>query len=192
MAYNFTKVKILLVECSSEMAQLLRSVLRMLTVPENNIDIAYSPEEAFEQFNQVGHDLIFTDWLEYPDRGLKFAKMIRRHPSSRNKCVPIIMTAGSGHREKVIKARDYGVSDYIVKPFSAELLARRITKIIEDEREFVMSENYVGPNRRFKDEPFEGEDRRKNTPQKEKKTKQEDKKEEEKAPEEAEPKTQEA
>lgn len=79
------------------------------------------------------------------------------------------MTAGSGHRSKVLKARDAGVSDYIVKPFTAETLAKRITKIIEDEREFIVSGGFVGPNRRYRDTGnFDGEDRRTSTVQTEK------------------------
>lgn len=148
MAYDFKNVNILVVECSSSMYQLLKTVLNMLTIPNKNVYDAYTPKEAFGKFLSVKHDLIITDWLENPDRGIELTRMIRQNPKSPNPYVPIIMTAGSGHIHRVIKARDVGVSDYVVKPFSAQVLANRLSRIIEDNRQFVVCEKYVGPDRR--------------------------------------------
>lgn len=120
----------------------------MLTVPERNIYDAYKPEEAFDKFKSIKHDIIITDWLRDPDQGIHLTKMIRQREDSPNQYVPIIMTAGTGHYNSVIKARDAGVSDYIVKPFSAQTMADRLVRVIEDDRQFVLSENFVGPDRR--------------------------------------------
>jgi len=139
---------------------LLKAVLRMLTIPESNIDSALSPEEAVAKFSKNKHDLIITDWLENPDHGLKLTKNLRTNVQSPNPYVPIIMTAGSGHISSVIKARDVGVSDYVVKPFSADMLAKRITRVIEDQRGFVLSDGYVGPDRRHKLVDYSGNERR--------------------------------
>jgi DNA-binding response OmpR family regulator len=70
------------------------------------------------------------------------------------------MTAGSGHFNRVIKARDSGISEYLVKPFSADSLSVRIMRVIEKPRPFVVSDAYKGPDRRVRDIPYEGEDRR--------------------------------
>ena len=77
-----------------------------------------------------------------------------------NRFVPIIMTAGTGHLDNVIRARNAGISEYLVKPFSAGALADRITRVIESPREFVISDNYIGPDRRIKQRVYVGEDRR--------------------------------
>ncbi|MDX1922463.1 MAG: response regulator [Alphaproteobacteria bacterium] len=162
MAYNFSKVSVLVVESSREMFNLFKGVLKMLEVPDRNLHAAYSPEEAIERFTKINHDLIITDWLQNPDRGIILTKSIRMNAKTGNRFVPIIMTAGSGHKNRVIRARDAGISEYLVKPFSADGLATRITRVIEKPRPFVVSENYVGPDRRVRVELFEGEDRRKN------------------------------
>jgi DNA-binding response OmpR family regulator len=160
MAYNFKDVKVLVVESSVPMFQLVKGVLNLLTVPEKNIYASYTVEEAFEHFCKLNHDLIIVDWLQNPDRGIQLTKMLRREKNTPNPFVPIIMTAGSGHYSRVIRARDAGISEYLVKPFSAKSLAERIVRVIEKQRQFVVCDTYVGPDRRVRDEPFEGPDRR--------------------------------
>ena len=160
MAYNFSKVNVLVVESTPEMFRLFKDVLVMLGVPQKNIEAAYSCEEGFEKFAKGKHDLIITDWLQSPDKGIELLGHIRTNPDSPNQFAPVIMTAGSGHFSRVIKSRDAGVSDYLVKPFAAADLATRITRVIEKPRPFVLSRIYTGPDRRIRKVDFKGEDRR--------------------------------
>lgn len=160
MAYNFSNVNVLVVESTKEMFSLFKSVLNMLSIPERNIYAAYSDTEGFQKFCQQKHDIIITDWLSNPDKGIKLTKTIRTDNKSPNKFVPIIMTAGSGHFSRVIRARDAGISEYLVKPFAADALAQRITRVIEKQRHFIVAETYTGPDRRVKQLPFDGSDRR--------------------------------
>lgn len=161
MAYDFSKVNVLVVESTHEMFKLFKTVLGMLTIPEKNIYAAYSADEAFRSFRKKNQDIIITDWLDNPDSGISLTRQIRTDPHSPNIYVPIIMTAGSGHLSRVLRARDAGISEYLVKPFAANDLAIRITRIIERPRPFAVSDTYVGPDRRVKDLPIEGPDRRK-------------------------------
>lgn len=161
MAYNFKDVKVLVVESSIPMFQLVKGVLNLLTVPEKNIYASYSVEEAFQSFQRLNHDLIIVDWLQNPDRGIQLTKIMRMDKNTPNAFVPIIMTAGSGHLSRVVRARDSGISEYLVKPFSAKSLADRITRVIEKQRQFVVSEDFVGPDRRVRMDPkYSGPDRR--------------------------------
>ena len=133
----------------------------MLEVPERNIHAAYSAEEGFAKFKKDKHDIVITDWLENPDKGIELLKMIRNNDKTPNRFVPVIMTAGSGHLSRVLKSRDAGVSEYLVKPFAADALAVRITRVIENPRPFVIADSYVGPERRRKNLPIDFPDRRK-------------------------------
>ena len=161
MAYDFSKVNVLVVESTPEMFKLFKNVLAMLEVPERNIESAYSYEEGFEKFRNGKHDIVITDWLENPDKGIELIKEVRKSPESPNKFVPIIMTAGSGHLSRVIKSRDAGVSEYLVKPFAAYSLAVRLTRVIEKPKPFVVSDAYTGPERRVRNLEPNGPDRRK-------------------------------
>ncbi|TVQ82033.1 MAG: response regulator [Micavibrio sp.] len=167
MSYDFTSVKVLVVESSPPLFQLIKGVLTLFGVPENNVDSAFTVEEGFDKFAKTGHDMVIVDWMDTPDRGIQLVRRMRTDDKSPNPFVPILMTAGSGHSRRVLKSRDAGVSDYLVKPFSAQALARRIERMIEKPRPFVYdtkedgTAGYVGPDRRVKQLPFEGEDRRK-------------------------------
>ena len=165
MSYDLKNVNVLIVESSIAMFQLFRNVLTMLSVPERNIDAAYTSEEAFQRFCNRKHDIVITDWLDNPDHGIELTKQLRTNKDSPNIYVPIIMTAGSGHLSRVIRARDAGVSEYLVKPFAAASLAQRISRLIESPRLFVASEAYTGPDRRVKNIPYEGEERRSAAPE---------------------------
>lgn len=136
----------------------------MLSVPDTNIESAYSAEEGFDKFLKRKHDIVITDWLENPDKGIELLKNIRQMEDSPNIFVPVIMTAGSGHLSRVLKSRDAGVSEYLVKPFAADALATRITRVIENPRPFVISEGYTGPERRIRQKDIDFEDRRKEQP----------------------------
>ena len=160
MAYNFKDVRVMVVESSVPMFQLVKGVLNLLTVPEKNIYASYSVEDAFQSFKNLHHDLIIVDWLQNPDRGIQLTKIIRTDKTTPNAFVPIIMTAGSGHFARVIRARDSGISEYLVKPFSAKSLAERITRVIEKQRQFVVCDTFVGPDRRVKIVPYGGLERR--------------------------------
>ncbi len=162
MAYNFTNVRVLVVESSEPMFKLIKGVLNLFTVPESNIYASYTVEDAFEKYKKYNHDLIIVDWLQNPDRGIKLTKILRTDKESPNPFVPVIMTAGSAHLTRVIKARDSGISEYLVKPFTAKSLAERISRVIEKPRLFVVSENFTGPDRRVKLDPrYKGIERRK-------------------------------
>lgn len=160
MAYNFKNVKILVVESSPELFELLRGVLSLFTVPDVNIYGAYSVEEGFTKFSGSNFDMVIIDWMQNPDRGIQLTKKIRTSERSPNPFVPIIMTAGSSHKNRVLRARDAGISEYLVKPFTAKMLARKIERVIEEPRPFVVCDTYIGPNRRVGSDGYEGPERR--------------------------------
>jgi len=165
MSYNFKNVKILIVESSPELFELLRGVLSMFTVPDVNIYGAYSVEEGFTKFSGDSFDMVIIDWMQNPDRGIELTKKIRTSEKSPNPFVPIIMTAGSGHKDRVLRARDAGISEYLVKPFTAKSLARKIERIIEEPRPFVVCDTYIGPDRRVGLDGYTGPERRIKAPE---------------------------
>ncbi len=166
MGYELDAVKVLVVESSTPLFRMFQGVLHLLGVPEANVYPAYSKREGFEKFVRENHDLLIIDWMDEPDHGIQLVREIRTDPRSPNPFVPILMTAGSGHARRVFLSRDCGVSDYLVKPFSANDLAQRIERIIEKPRPFVYyveesgAPGYVGPDRRRKTTSYNGQDRR--------------------------------
>jgi hypothetical protein len=60
------------------------------------------------------------------------------------------MITGHAARAMVEKSRDSGANFVVSKPFTPEILLQRVFWVAKDERQMVVAENYVGPDRRFK------------------------------------------
>jgi DNA-binding response OmpR family regulator len=105
-------------------------------------------EKAFEIFCRENPDILIADWHMIPLNGIELVKMIRQSPLSPNKMVPVIMMTGYSALPRVAEARDTGVTEFLVKPFSANDLARRIAYVINKPRDFVETEDFFGPDRR--------------------------------------------
>lgn len=159
MTLKLEKLTVLVVEDTMPMRKLIVSVLQNLGV--GNICTAANGQEGFEQFQRVNPDIIITDWLMQPVDGIEFIRMIRTHMSSPNRMVPIIIITGYSAITRVIQARDHGVTEFLVKPFTANDLAKRIAYVINKPRDFVHTPRYFGPDRRRRsDGVFSGDDRR--------------------------------
>ena len=85
-----------------------------------------------------------------PTSGLEFVEQIRQNMDAPNPYVPIIMLTGHTEVERVKIARDAGVSTFLAKPISAQSLYKRLTSLVEDQRMYVRSHDFFGPDRRFK------------------------------------------
>jgi CheY-like chemotaxis protein len=146
MAFHLNKLKILVVEDIIPMKQLFVSVLRCLGI--ENVTAAENGEEAFKLFCKENYDIIITDWVMEPGDGMTLTREIRNNDLSPNKMAPIIMITGYSAWPRVEAARDAGVTEFLVKPFSANDVARRISHVINNPRDFVETDNYFGPDRR--------------------------------------------
>lgn len=148
-----------MVEDTSPLRKLLTSVL--VTLGVGIIYTADDGEQGFDVFCENNPDIVITDWLMSPVSGMELVNNIRRHKKSPNRMVPIIIMTGHGAAPKVEHARDQGITEFLVKPFSATDLARRIAYVINKPRDFVDSQKYFGPDRRRrKDTDYKGPRRR--------------------------------
>jgi two-component system chemotaxis response regulator CheY len=148
MAYTLDKAKILVVDDMKPMLALTQSVLDIFGF--KHIFTATSGEAAFKIVTKEDPDLIITDWIMAPMDGLEFSRLVRRSPMSPNPYVPIMMMTGFSSRFRVEGARDTGITEFLVKPFSSRDLYSRVVQIIERPRQFVEADNFFGPDRRRK------------------------------------------
>ena len=58
------------------------------------------------------------------------------------------MLTGHSEKQRVIGARDAGVTEFLAKPISAKSLYERILNVVANPRPFIKSKNYFGPDRR--------------------------------------------
>ncbi len=163
MSYQFGKVTVLVVEDNLPMLDVVKSLL--LTFGVGTVLGAKNGEEGFDLTKKHNPDMIIADWMMRPMDGISFTRRVRNDPSSPNAFVPIILMTGFSEKRRVIQARDAGVTEFLVKPFNAKDLYRRIAQIIERPRQFVRSEDFFGPDRRRKKTGrYDGPQRRETDP----------------------------
>ena len=80
--------------------------------------------EALELFQKEKFDLVLTDWNMPNKNGLELIKEIRLLSPD----VPIIMVTTEAEKSRVLDAIQAGVSDYLVKPFTADTLREKLAK----------------------------------------------------------------
>lgn len=146
MAFRFDKLSILVVEDTAPMRELFISVLKRLGVKD--IDYAADGKQAFERFKKENHDIVLTDWVMDPVDGLELTREIRTNSISPNRMVPIILITGYSAWPRVEEARDAGVTEFLVKPFTAADIAKRICYVISNPRDFIETKDFFGPDRR--------------------------------------------
>lgn len=151
MSYSFETLSVLIVEDNQPMTELIKSLLLVFGIEQ--IYTAKNGKEGFDSYLQYGQDLIVTDWMMREMDGISMTRLIRSSPRSKNQFVPIIMMTGFSEKRRVIQARDAGVTEFLVKPFSAKDMYRRIEEIIERPRQFVRSDDFFGPDRRRRRDP---------------------------------------
>lgn len=153
-------LKVLVVDDEKLIKKLVCEVLSKLGF--YHIKLASSGREAMELVEEFDFDFIITDWHMKDLNGIDLIRHVRSSPLSKNGRIPFIMLTGNSEARDVIEARDAGVNEYVIKPFSVDQLVRRVRSIIERPKPYVVSPAYTGPSRRHKnDPPPHGTDRRK-------------------------------
>lgn len=119
-----------------------------------------SAEAAMRVLQDTPVDLLVVD-CEMPGiNGYDLVRWLRKSGHESNAMAPVIMTAAHIRRSRVAEARDCGANFLITKPFSASALLQRIVWVARDGRPFIEVGDYFGPDRRFRNDPPPGEERR--------------------------------
>jgi CheY-like chemotaxis protein len=163
MPYDLSRLQLLIVEDSQFMQRLLRELLKSIGVPALNIEIVANGEAALSALRDKAPDILICDWQMSGMSGLDLIKKLRDPKAGPNAYVPIILCTAFTHRKKMEAARDAGVHEILAKPLKAEDMYARIASIIESPRPFIRAPGYFGPDRRRRDLPFEGPDKRQDT-----------------------------
>ncbi len=119
-------MKILIVDDYKTMLRILRNLLKQLQF--NNIEEATDGSMALEMIRKESFDLIISDWNMEPMSGIELLREVRKDEQLQH--LPFVMITAESKTEKVIAARDAGVSSYIVKPFNAETLKAKLTGVL--------------------------------------------------------------
>jgi len=121
------KMKVLVVDDFSTMRRIVKNLLKQIGF--ESIDEAEDGAQALTKLKACDYGLIVSDWNMPNMDGLSMLKKIREDDELKD--IPILMVTVESEKEKVITARQAGVNNYIVKPFTGEVLKEKIDNIFE-------------------------------------------------------------
>jgi two-component system chemotaxis response regulator CheY len=127
MAYD-TKMKVLVVDDFSTMRRIVKNILRQLGF--ENIVEADDGETAVRKLESERIVFVVSDWNMPKMSGLELLKWVRNHDEFKN--LPFLMVTAEAQKENILEAVKFKVSQYIVKPFTAEIMQEKINKIFVD------------------------------------------------------------
>jgi two-component system chemotaxis response regulator CheY len=124
MAFN-PDMDVLIVDDSSAMRRIVRGRLNELGF--KNIREAENGQLALDELKKKKADCVVSDWNMPVMTGIELLRAIRADDAL--KSTPVLMVTGEAKQENVVEAVQAGVSNYIVKPFSAATLLEKLNKM---------------------------------------------------------------
>jgi two-component system chemotaxis response regulator CheY len=121
------KTKILVVDDFATMRKVIRNLLKQIGYED--IMEAEDGAAALRTLKGQKIDFIVSDWNMPNMSGLELLKAVRG--SDDLKELPFLMVTAEALKDNVVAAVKAGVSNYIVKPFTAEVLNEKIEKIVK-------------------------------------------------------------
>ena len=124
-------IKILVVDDFPTMRRIVKTLLKQIGYP----DLLEAEDGAkalatLKENASIG--MVVSDWNMPNMTGLELLKAVRADPKLKH--LPFLMVTAEAEKENIVEAVKSGVSNYIVKPFTAELLKDKMDKIFAAER----------------------------------------------------------
>ncbi len=113
---------ILVVDDYNTMVRIIKKLLKQIGY--ENVDEASNGQEALSKIKEKKYGLIISDWNMEPMTGYELLKHVRADETTSK--TPFILVTAESKPENVQAAQQAGVSNYLVKPFSAPVLKEKI------------------------------------------------------------------
>ncbi len=118
-------MKILIVDDFATMRRIMKNILKQIGF--SNIIEADDGTTALEELKKTTVDLIISDWNMPKMTGLDLLKNVRSTDNMKE--IPFLMVTAEAQKQNVIDAVQAGVTNYVVKPFTAEAISEKLEKI---------------------------------------------------------------
>jgi two-component system chemotaxis response regulator CheY len=118
-------MKFLVVDDSSTMRRIVVNSLQRIGFTET-VE-AGDGREALEKFDP-SVTFVITDWNMPNMTGTELARALRDRADGKQ--VPILMVTARSVRDDIIEAMEAGVNNYIVKPFTPQILKEKIDALL--------------------------------------------------------------
>jgi two-component system, chemotaxis family, chemotaxis protein CheY len=118
-------MKVLIVDDFATMRRILKNVLKQIGLM--NISEAEDGKAALTELKKNKYDLIMCDWNMPEMPGIELLNKVRSDDALKH--IPFIMVTAEAKKDNILDAVKAGVSNYIVKPFTAETVDEKLKKI---------------------------------------------------------------
>lgn len=119
-------IKVLVVDDFATMRRIIKNVLKQIGFTK--ILEADDGTTALEVLKENKVDLIISDWNMPNMTGLDLLKTVRGEKSTQS--IPFLMVTAEAQKDNVIQAVQAGVSNYLVKPFTADAIKEKLTQVL--------------------------------------------------------------
>ena len=122
-----TSLKVLVVDDMSTMRRIVKNVLKQIGF--SDMIEAENGQDALNKLKtaDAGIGLVVSDWNMPVMQGIELLRAVRADPDLKH--LPFLMVTAEAQKENIIEAVQAGVSNYVVKPFTAEALQGKLEKI---------------------------------------------------------------
>ncbi len=120
-------IRILVVDDFSTMRRIVKNILTQLGF--HKIEEAEDGKIALAKLEANPFDFVISDWNMPNMMGIDLLRAVRAKDNL--KSLPFLMVTAESQKENVIEAVQAGVSNYIVKPFTAETLEQKLGLIFK-------------------------------------------------------------
>jgi two-component system chemotaxis response regulator CheY len=121
------KIKILVVDDFATMRKVIRNLLKQSGF--ENVVEAEDGVLALKELKSTKIDFVISDWNMPNMTGIELLRAVRA--DGELSAMPFLMVTAESLKENVVEAVKAGVNDYIVKPFTHEVLGEKIDKIMQ-------------------------------------------------------------
>jgi two-component system chemotaxis response regulator CheY len=123
-------MKILIAEDFATMRRIIKNVLRQAGYQQ--IVEADDGATALRKLKSDDIGLVVADWNMPNMTGLDLLKAMRNDDTLKH--IPFLMVTAEAKKDNIIEAIQSGASNYLVKPFTPDMLREKIDQILTDER----------------------------------------------------------
>lgn len=145
--FNLSKTAVLLLDPTQVGLEIMTQILKGFGARE--VHRCATVEDAKAKVLEHQIDLMIVDTIAESGEGYEFVRWLRKGVPEPNRHAPVLLTAAHTRASDVASARDCGSHFIVTKPLAPIVVLERIIWIAREGRAFLLSDGYVGPDRRF-------------------------------------------
>ena len=120
-----TSLKVIVVDDMSTMRRIIKNVLKQIGF--SDMVEAENGQDALNKLKAGDIGFIVSDWNMPVMQGIDLLRAVRADAELKH--LPFLMVTAEAQKDNIIEAVQAGVSNYVVKPFTAEALQEKLEKI---------------------------------------------------------------